>query len=127
MTQFQDVCAFDEVPDGKAKLIQIDGLLIGVFNSGGILHAIDDLCPHMGASLSAGYFDGESVSCPWHAWRFNVCDGAWCDNPRLKLKTYPVKEKDGRVWLCTEPNEDPEEAKEKPDGEPNKEEPKSSD
>jgi nitrite reductase (NADH) small subunit/3-phenylpropionate/trans-cinnamate dioxygenase ferredoxin subunit len=32
------------------------------------------------------------VTCPWHAWRFRVCDGAWCDNPKgLKVDTFEVR------------------------------------
>ncbi|MCH8839546.1 MAG: nitrite reductase (NAD(P)H) small subunit, partial [Planctomycetes bacterium] len=45
-----------------------------------------------GASLGAGELDEQGiVTCPWHAWRFNICDGAWCDNPRLKIDTYPTR------------------------------------
>jgi len=54
--------------------------------------AIADLCPHQGASLGAGFLDEDgTVTCPWHAWRFSVCDGTWCDNPRLKVDTYEVR------------------------------------
>ncbi len=46
----------------------------------------------MGASLGAGQVDEEGkVSCPWHAWRFDVCDGTWCDNPSLKIDAYEVR------------------------------------
>ena len=31
------------------------------------------------------------VTCPWHAWRFGVCDGAWCDNPALKVDVFPTR------------------------------------
>jgi len=31
------------------------------------------------------------VTCPWHAWRFRLCDGAWCDNPRLKVDVFEVR------------------------------------
>ena len=46
------------------------------------IFAIDDVCPHMGASLGGGYVEGGIVTCPWHAWRFRLTDGAWADNPR---------------------------------------------
>ena len=56
--------------------------LVAVFLSDGEYHAIDDLCPHMGALLGAGEVCDGVVTCPWHAWRFRVADCAWADNPR---------------------------------------------
>ncbi|MFM8704477.1 MAG: Rieske (2Fe-2S) protein, partial [Planctomycetia bacterium] len=53
--------------------------------------AIDDLCPHMGASLGTGPLRDGVVTCPWHAWRFRLCDGAWCDNPKLKVDVFEVR------------------------------------
>jgi nitrite reductase (NADH) small subunit len=65
--------------------------IIAVFRVNGQYHAIDDVCPHMGASLSSGYQEDGIVTCPWHAWRFRLADGAWADNPRLKIGCYPVR------------------------------------
>jgi nitrite reductase (NADH) small subunit/3-phenylpropionate/trans-cinnamate dioxygenase ferredoxin subunit len=59
--------------------------------------AIDDFCPHMGASLAEGYLEAGVVSCPWHAWRFRVCDGTWCDNPKIKIDAFPVRVRDGQI------------------------------
>jgi nitrite reductase (NADH) small subunit/3-phenylpropionate/trans-cinnamate dioxygenase ferredoxin subunit len=70
--------------------------LVAVFLNEGQYYAIDDICPHMGASLGAGTLDTTerghlAVTCPWHAWRFSVKDGTWCDNPRLKIDAYEVR------------------------------------
>ena len=55
--------------------------------------AINDLCPHMGASLAAGYVEDGGVTCPWHAWRFCIKSGTWLDNPNSKTRTesFPVR------------------------------------
>jgi nitrite reductase (NADH) small subunit/3-phenylpropionate/trans-cinnamate dioxygenase ferredoxin subunit len=45
----------------------------------------------MGASLSGGCVENGIVTCPWHAWRFRLHDGAWADNPRIKIGSYPVR------------------------------------
>ncbi|MEZ6075449.1 MAG: Rieske (2Fe-2S) protein [Pirellulaceae bacterium] len=46
-------------------------------------YAIDDFCPHQGASLAAGYIvEGCAVACAWHHWRFSLEDGTWLDNPK---------------------------------------------
>ena len=60
--------------------------------------------PHMGASLGAGQLDEEGkVTCPWHAWRFDVCDGTWCDNPTLKIDTFPVRIEGSEIQVLVEP------------------------
>ena len=45
----------------------------------------------MGASLAGGYLEDGMVTCPWHAWRFKICDGTWCDNPEIGVNTYDVR------------------------------------
>jgi nitrite reductase (NADH) small subunit len=65
----------------------LNGTLVAVFLRGGTYFAINDSCPHMGASLASGYLEGTDVICPWHAWKFCIKDGLWMDNPRSKVKT----------------------------------------
>jgi len=99
MPQFHSVCRADEVKDGEGKTVVVGNKLIAVFRSGDLLQAIDDACPHMGASLSGGHLEDGIVTCPWHAWRFRLADGAWADNPRIKIGCYPVKVEAGIVQV----------------------------
>jgi nitrite reductase (NADH) small subunit/3-phenylpropionate/trans-cinnamate dioxygenase ferredoxin subunit len=91
VAEFVTVCHVDEVTEGFAKTVSVNGKLIAVFRDGDGWFAIDDTCPHMGASLAGGYVEGGIVTCPWHAWRFRLADGAWADNPRIKIGCYPVR------------------------------------
>jgi nitrite reductase (NADH) small subunit/3-phenylpropionate/trans-cinnamate dioxygenase ferredoxin subunit len=91
MAEFKTVCRVGELSEGEGKTVTVNGKLIAVFCSGGAYHAIDDACPHMGASLSGGALEGGIVTCPWHAWRFRLADGAWADNPRIKIGCYAVR------------------------------------
>src|SRR5260370_29777860 len=91
MPAFYTVCRVDEVPDGEGKTVVVGQKLIAVFRHEGNYFAIDDSCPHMGTSLSGGWVDQGIVTCPWHAWRFRLADGAWADNPRIKIGCYPVR------------------------------------
>lgn len=91
MSAFQTVCKASEVVEGEGKTVSLNKKLIAVFRVNGQFHAIDDICPHMGASLSSGYLEQGVVTCPWHAWRFRVTDGTWADNPRIKIGCYPVQ------------------------------------
>lgn len=91
MNEFTTVAKVGAIPEGKGITCIVDGKMIAVFHADGKYWAIDDLCPHMGASLGAGEVYDGVVACPWHAWRFRVCDGTWCDNPKLKVSTYEVR------------------------------------
>jgi len=82
----------------------------------GALRAVRDRCPHKGASICQGILggtwppsapgeltygrEGEIVSCPWHAYEYDLVTGAelfWPKGPGLRL--YPTEEVDGRVFV----------------------------
>lgn len=91
MPEFKMVAKVGEIPVGEAKTCVVDEKLVAIFNLGGRYYAINDLCPHQGASLADGEVEDGVVACPWHAWRFRVTDGTWCDNPRIKTDSYEVR------------------------------------
>ena len=91
MSDFQTVCKVSDVKEGEGTTISLGNKLIALFCKDGKHYAIDDVCPHMGASLSGGYVENDIVTCPWHAWRFRFTDGTWADNPRVKIGCYPVR------------------------------------
>ena len=93
MSGFHTVCKVTDVRDSEGKVVALGRKIIALFRANGTLYAIDDVCPHMGASLGSGYVEGEVVTCPWHAWRFRLTDGAWADYPKGKVKIgcYPVR------------------------------------
>ena len=41
--------------------------------------------------LGEGELDDDVVTCPWHAWQFNVKTGVSVNNPSACVKTYQVK------------------------------------
>ncbi len=71
--------------------------------------ALRDNCPHRGVPLSEGWFDGETIQCCYHGWKFG-CDGACKDIPaidserkiefsKIRVFRYPVREINGTVWV----------------------------
>ena len=92
-----------DVPEGGSVVVTIRQKDIAVFRVNGQFHAIDDLCPHMGASLSGGYVEDGVVTCPWHYWRFRLSDGAWADSPKIKTGCYAVQVVGDEVQLEVPP------------------------
>ena len=93
MPEFVPVARVGDIPAGEGRAFRVGQKLVAVFFVDGNYTAIDDTCPHMGASLATGYVEDGGVTCPWHAWRFSINDGTWLDNPQSKLcqTTYEVQ------------------------------------
>ena len=91
MSDYENVGSVADFTTGSGKAVIVDGRMVAVFRDGDDWFAIDDLCPHMGASLAEGHVEGRCVTCPWHAWRFSVENGQWEDNPRVAVETFEVK------------------------------------
>ena len=90
---FVTVAKVGEIPDGEGRAYPVGKRMVAVFCSEGKYFAIDDFCPHQGASLAEGYIDSEScaVACPWHHWRFSIDNGAWLDNPKIAVDKFEVR------------------------------------
>lgn len=91
MAEFRTVARVADLPEGEAVTVKLDNKLIAVFLQQGQYYAVDDVCPHMGASLAEGHVENLVVTCPWHAWRFRISDGVWMDSPRVKIGCYAVR------------------------------------
>jgi nitrite reductase/ring-hydroxylating ferredoxin subunit len=107
MDEFVKVCQRGDIPANGGKTVLVDGKLVAVFDDGGQLCAIADTCPHMGASLGAGYLEDGIVICPWHAWRFRVADGTWADNPKIKIPCFEVRQVGDEVQVKSPPAQSP--------------------
>jgi nitrite reductase/ring-hydroxylating ferredoxin subunit len=75
MAGFVKVARTDEIAPGQAKMIELGGKKIAIFNVEGSFYAIDDTCTHRGGPLSEGSLDRKEVTCPWHGARFDVMTG----------------------------------------------------
>jgi nitrite reductase (NADH) small subunit len=92
-----------DIPKNKGLAVVIEDKIIAIFESDGRYYAIDDMCPHAGASLAEGYLENCVVACPWHAWRFDIRDGTWCDNRRLRVNAYPLRADGDSIFVSLTP------------------------
>lgn len=73
-------------------------------DEGGVVHAAQDLCPHVGGRFSqGGVLDGDCVVCPFHGWRFGP-DGRCVEIPagdpipeRARIRKWTAREREGRI------------------------------
>ena len=67
--------------------------------------ALHDRCPHRGSPLSLGKIAGDTLQCPYHGFRYGA--SGQCVRvpsqativPELTVRSYPVAEKGGFIWL----------------------------
>lgn len=93
MAQFQTVCKTHDIPEGSAKMFVVDKQPIGVFRVEGKFFAIDNRCPHAGASLAHGIVEGDTVACRIHHWRFCIRDGKYLDEAQSQhnARCFPIR------------------------------------
>jgi nitrite reductase (NADH) small subunit len=82
----------DDIPPGTAIAVQAGPRTIAVFRLGDDFFAVNNACPHKGASLCDGevIVEEKMVRCPWHHWSWRLPDGKLQSDPRQRLRTYEV-------------------------------------
>ena len=66
----------------------------------GEISALELACRHQGADLSAGQREGRIVvTCPRHAWRYDLATGACLTEPGLPLRALAVKSEAGKLYV----------------------------
>lgn len=92
MTDFVKVARTNEIEPGQAKIVDVKGKEIALFNVGGEYFAIDNMCTHEEASLAEGEIAGYEVTCPLHGAKFDVRSGAVLGPPAYEdVVSYPVR------------------------------------
>jgi nitrite reductase/ring-hydroxylating ferredoxin subunit len=99
MDAWVSVCAADEVVEGSVKQVRYGGRAIALTRVEGSIFAIDDACPHHGASLAQGDLEGYFLYCPLHAWSFDVRSGEAFFPKGAQVACFGVEERENQVFL----------------------------
>lgn len=91
-----------ELMPGQRKLVFVDGRSIVLFNIDGAVHAIENSCPHNGASLANGRLEGSILQCPAHGLRFDLAKPCEPGSAGLCPRKYAVREIDGSLLLLVD-------------------------
>jgi nitrite reductase (NADH) small subunit/3-phenylpropionate/trans-cinnamate dioxygenase ferredoxin subunit len=91
----------DDIRPGTAIAVQAGHRVIAVFRLGDGFFAVNNACPHKGASLCDGeiVIADQIVRCPWHHWNWRLGDGRLESDPRQRLRTYEVAVEGDEVIL----------------------------
>jgi nitrite reductase (NADH) small subunit len=98
-----------EFPPGSHRVVNVGARRIGVFNVGGRLYGLPNVCPHQTGPLCEGAratgtllasaesdweprweLEGEVIACPWHGLEYHVPTGRCLAYPQIRLRRYAV-------------------------------------
>jgi nitrite reductase/ring-hydroxylating ferredoxin subunit len=101
------VARVEEIPDGERKIVQVDGISIGVFHHKGEWYALRNYCLHRGGPVATGCLEDDVLTCPWHGFKYNVTTGQMLVDPNAKLEMYRVNVHDGQVYITVAERQPP--------------------
>jgi len=100
MNNWIEIAALNDIPRLGARVVRTDTVEIAVFRTAGDeVFALKDECPHRKGPLSQGIVHDTTVTCPLHNWKIDLASGDAKAPDQGCTRSYPVKVKDGRVYL----------------------------
>jgi nitrite reductase/ring-hydroxylating ferredoxin subunit/DMSO/TMAO reductase YedYZ heme-binding membrane subunit len=102
---FVEVCAVDNIPEKRAKVVSLGTERVAVFRYDGKVSAISNVCRHQNGPLGEGRIIDGCVTCPWHGYQYSPDTGASPPPFTDKVPTYQTKVIDGKVLIhpCAHP------------------------
>lgn len=99
------VCTVQDVPEGEARHVDIDGTPVAVVRSEGEFYAVYDVCSHEEVPLSEGDVDGTTLECWLHGSRFDMLTGRPTGLPATEpVPVYSVKIDGDDVLVAVDAN-----------------------
>jgi nitrite reductase (NADH) small subunit len=99
MARFVAVCRVEDVPEGRALPVEVEGLRLAIFHDGGRFHAVWGRCPHANGPMGRGWVEEGEAVCPLHHWRFNLETGRCTTVRGYSLSRFRCEVRDGHVWV----------------------------
>jgi len=106
-----------ELPEPDCPPVRVRCLgerMVAFRDTEGRLGLVDEFCAHRGVSLYFGRNEERGIRCPYHGWKYDVtgqcvevpsepAESGYCQ--KIKLKSYPLHERGGVVWVYMGPAE----------------------
>jgi nitrite reductase/ring-hydroxylating ferredoxin subunit len=100
------ICDRREIKDNSMLVFTINKIDILVGRRNGKLFACNNSCPHRGASLSKGEFNGDNIVCYMHGYEYNLWTGtlekirSWKKDPAWREQTQEWMKSDNLILYC---------------------------
>lgn len=97
MSEWISVLPLETLRQQGRALVRVAGHELALFWVEGEIHALEDACPHAGASLAFGRLEGPWVRCQAHGLRFDVRTGQMSGAKGLCARRFEVRASTGMV------------------------------
>ena len=101
---FVDVCAVEDIPEKRARIVCLSGERVAIFKYDGKVSAVSNVCQHQNGPLGEGKIVDDCITCPWHGYQYLPETGVSPPPFVEKVPTFNVRIQNGRVLVHPEPN-----------------------
>jgi len=91
MSDFVKVARVGDIPLGSGKTLYLGATPVALFNVDGQYFAIHNTCPHEDGPLGEGTLCGRVVTCPVHAYEFDVSSGECLTEAVYRVERFEVR------------------------------------
>jgi len=104
MGEFVTVARTGDIAPGSVKIVQVDGVRMGIANVDGEFYAFGDVCTHDDGPVAEGELDGFQIECPRHGARFDIRTGAVKLLPApTPIPVYPLRVEGDEIQVSAQP------------------------
>lgn len=101
--EYLAIASSDAVGDDQTLALSVKGCSVLLVRSLGIIHAIENRCPHAEQPLEGGRVKRGWIGCPFHGARFDLETGEPLNPPATSpLRRFPVREADGVIAVAVQ-------------------------
>ena len=101
MSDWTNVAHTSELAEGEHRIVDVDDVMVAVFNVGGEFVAFEDICPHDGSEVASGCVKNGILECPRHSATFDLRnDGEVLSPPAYEgLAKLPLRIQDEMIQV----------------------------
>ena len=104
MSDWTRVASVAEFKVDEVRVVDVDNVMVAVYNLDGEFIAIEDVCPHDGSEIASGCVKNGILECPHHGATFDLRSGDVLTPPaydpleimQLRVENGFVEVRDGR-------------------------------
>lgn len=95
-----DLLLVDALEKGDVTQVSFNSRILAVYDTQDGIFVSDARCPHAGANLCDGYFDGKNIECPLHQGLFDAQTGMAKAAPATRpLNMFESRIHNGKVQI----------------------------
>jgi nitrite reductase/ring-hydroxylating ferredoxin subunit len=105
MKGFVRVADRGAISSRQGTVVRVGRYEVALFEVDGSVVAYENACPHQGGPIGEGFVEGTTVTCPWHAWCFDLRTGTLTLGDFAHLRRFAVCVDGATVYVAAEPVE----------------------